>query len=215
MEQAEREEQASAMAELFSMRWPERGDGQSGPSWFVCGMPLWFAAVILLFPAMLMMLVLHQVNAELADSVGSMADAEFDEELPPEEMAAEFGEEEDYGGEVFQIPPVLAIPIVYVAWPLTTLGLCAVLLIVYALGGEGGPPMGFGMLFVLLLKVNAVVLTVDSVIAVLQFVNTPSLVLFVLNALSRLIIYRSVLELEWRECWLLSFVGSFCPLSAL
>ncbi|MCZ7599978.1 MAG: hypothetical protein M5U09_22710 [Gammaproteobacteria bacterium] len=202
------------MAEALSMRWPERSDGQSWPSWFVCGMPLWFAAVILLFPTLLMMLVLHQVNAEIASATPSLADA-ADSDLPPEALEEGFVEDDADVDVAVQIPPIAALPIVYVAWPLTTLGLSLVLLLVYALGGEGGPPMGFGMLFVLLLKVNAVVLTVDSVIALVQFMHAPYLVVFILSAISRLILYRAVLEPEWRECYLLSVIGSFCPLSAL
>jgi len=213
MEEAQREQDAAAMAAALGMRWPERADGQSWPSWFVCGMPIWFGAVLLLFPALLMMVVLHQVNAQLASSTPSLADA-ADEDLPPGAAEEGYSEADVSAGEV-QIQPILALPIVYLAWPLTTLGLTLVLLLVYTLGGEGGPPMGFGLLFLLLLKVTAVVLTVDSVISVVQFMQASYLVVFVLSAISRLIIYRSVLELEWRECYLLSVIGSFCPLSAL
>ena len=180
IEEAQAEQNSSMWSEALGTKWPEPGDGQTWLSWFVCGMPLWVAGVLLLLPAILGTVLLALVSQAMgSDGLSSSS-----------------------------IPVWAAFPATYLAWPMVTFLLAVTLMIVWALA-EGAPPLSFGHIFLLLLKVQAVLITFDALISLLFLAGLNLLWLILMRFIARLVIYRLVLELEWYEILLLAWVGSY------
>lgn len=176
--------------------WPARRQNQPWASWFVLGMPFWMVLLVILVGAMFVGLQVGMVFG----AVGSEDAAVLEDLIGASAPGMGFL----IGGTAF-----------LVFWPVQAFFLSLLLLITWFFG-EGGSDLSFGQMYVLLLKVVAFSSLFQSLFGLLLLAGLPALFVQVPSLVIRVVLYRQVLELEWREVWIMSVAGTFlCGLGSL
>ncbi|MBI5831351.1 MAG: zf-TFIIB domain-containing protein [Armatimonadetes bacterium] len=151
--------------------WPERLDGQPWASWFVCGMPLWMAP-LLLFVAGLILWGTLSADPETAPFA------------------------------------IIGVVVPFAIWPMQSIAMSLALQVTWLITDDS-PGLSAWETLVLMIRVVPTAFLGGVIADLLALITGTAGAGMLAQLIVTVIIYRRVMELEWRDIYILGFVSTF------